>query len=568
MKKDQQTKNNWKQNLVLIAKNTFVWMFQLSEKYNKPIKHLDQIPIEELESLRSYGLNGLWLIGIWERSPASKKIKELYGKKNAIASAYSIFNYRITNDLGGEEAYLKLKIKANNAGLKLGCDMVPNHTGIDSPWVVEHPDWFIQSKLNPSSVFKYNSPNLSLDPRAKIQIEEGYYTQTGAAEVFQFSNNSSSEKNLYIYHGNDGTSMPWNDTAQLNYLNEETRAAVRKVILDVAGKFDIIRLDAAMTLTKQHYKRLWFPNTGASKFIPTRGNNNMDKSEFDHLMPREFWIDVLENIREKEPNTLLIAEAFWLMEGFFIQHLGMDRVYNSAFMNLLRDEENKKFKQCVKDMIAIDPLYLERLVNYQSTPDEEPAINQFGNKEKYFGICTLLATMPGLPMFGHGQFEGYRERYGMDFYQPHFKETPDEKLISRHKKQIQPLLESRFRYSSSKNFKLLDCYFTDGKVNNDVIAYTNQNDAYHSLVIYNNVDKRSDGFIKIHLESSENNAIILIDFYKKEEIQIPSSTIKEQKISVKLSPYECRVYEIRAGFTKENQFTNDPGDDKNGQVIV
>jgi len=544
MKKDQLTINNWKQNLVLIAKNTFVWMSQLSEKYNKPIKHLDQIPIDELEMLKSYGLNGLWLIGIWERSPASKRIKELYGKENAIASAYSINNYRITDDLGGEDAYLKLKTKANNVGLRLGCDMVPNHTGIDSPWVIEHPNWFIQSKTNPSSVFKYDSPNLSQDPRAEIKIEEGYYSQTGAAEVFQFSSNSS-EENLYIYHGNDGTSMPWNDTAQLNYLNEDTRAAVREVILDVAGKFDIIRLDAAMTLTKQHYKRLWFPYKDRRKFIPTRGNNNMDKSGFDRLMPREFWVEVLEDIQEKEPDTLLIAEAFWMMEGFFIQHLGMDRVYNSAFMNLLRDEQNKKFKQFIRDMIAIDPLFLERLVNYQSTPDEEPAINQFRHEEKYIGVCTLLATMPGLPMFGHGQFEGYRERYGMDFHQPHLKETPDEKLISLHKRQILPLLENRPRYSASKNFKLHDCFFTNGNINHDVIAYTNQNDAYYSLVIYNNIDKHFDGYVKIPFESLENNFTVLVDFYTKEETSISSSEIKGQGISVKLSPYECKVSEIK-----------------------
>lgn len=544
MDKNQLAKYNWKQNLVLIAKNTFVWLYQLSEKYNEPIKHLDQIPFEELESLRSFGMNGLWLIGIWERSPASKIIKELYGNKNAIASAYSIYNYRITNDLGGEDAFLKLKTKANDAGLKLGCDMVPNHTGIDSPWVVDHPDWFIQAKSNPSPDFKYNCPNLSSDQRAEIRIEEGYYTQTGAAEVFQFRYNSS-EENLYIYHGNDGTSMPWNDTAQLNYLNQETRAAVRETILEVAGKFDIIRLDAAMTLTKQHYKRLWFPYAGGSKFIPTRGNNNMDDLDFDDQMPCEFWIEVLEDIQEKEPDTLLIAEAFWLMEGFFIQRLGMDRVYNSAFMNLLRDEENEKFKQYLKNMITIDPFFLERLVNYQSTPDEEPAINQFGNKEKYFSICTLLATMPGLPMFGHGQFEGYKERYGMDYLQPHLKETPDEKLITRHKELIQPLLENRFKYSCSGNFRLLDYYYTIGIINNDVIAYSNQNDNYRSLVIFNNANKQSGGFIKTPFELLGSNSIILTDFYTKEEIQIPSSAIEDQGISIHLSPYECKVFEIK-----------------------
>ncbi len=30
----------------------------------------------------------------------------------------------------------------------------------------------------------------------------------------------------YIYHGNDGTTMPWNDTAQLNYLLPVVREAI------------------------------------------------------------------------------------------------------------------------------------------------------------------------------------------------------------------------------------------------------------------------------------------------------------------------------------------------------
>ncbi len=62
-----------------------------------------------------------------------------------------------------------------------------------------------------------------------------------------------------IYHGNDGTSMPWNDTAQLNYLNPEMREAMIQTILHVARKFPVIRFDAPMTLTKRHFQRLWFP---------------------------------------------------------------------------------------------------------------------------------------------------------------------------------------------------------------------------------------------------------------------------------------------------------------------
>jgi hypothetical protein len=50
-----------------------------------------------------------------------------------------------------------------------------------------------------------------------------------------------------------------------------------------------------------------------------------------------------------------------------------------------------------------------------NNPDEETAIAQFGDGDKYFGCCTLMITMPGLPMFGHGQIEGFTEKYGMEY---------------------------------------------------------------------------------------------------------------------------------------------------------
>ena len=48
-------------------------------------------------------MNSLWLIGLWERSRASKTIKQLCGNQDAVASAYSLFDYHIADDLGGED---------------------------------------------------------------------------------------------------------------------------------------------------------------------------------------------------------------------------------------------------------------------------------------------------------------------------------------------------------------------------------------------------------------------------------------------------------------------------------
>ncbi len=226
--------------------------------------------------------------------------------------------------------------------------------GIDSDWVHDHPDWFIHLEHPPFPVYSFNGPELSSDPKVSIKLEDHYYSRTDAAVVFKHYDHRNGQTR-YIYHGNDGTSMPWNDTAQLNYLNPEVREAVIQTILHVARQFPIIRFDAAMTLTKKHFQRLWFPQPGTGGDIPSRAEHAMSKEDFDKAMPEEFWREVVDRVATEVPDTLLLAEAFWLMEGYFVRSLGMHRVYNSAFMNMLRNEENAKYRQLIKSTLTFDP---------------------------------------------------------------------------------------------------------------------------------------------------------------------------------------------------------------------
>ncbi|HEV2619216.1 MAG TPA: alpha-amylase family glycosyl hydrolase, partial [Acidobacteriaceae bacterium] len=382
----------WMPNVVLIAKSTYVWLEQLSKKYQRHIHRLDHIPDEELQLLSARGITGLWLIGLWERSVASQTIKHLRGHADAVASAYSLKSYDIAADLGGWEAYDNLKRRAAAAGLRLASDMVPNHMGIDSPWVIEHPDWFIHRWESPFPAYSFNGPDLSTDSRVEIKIDDHYYDQTDAAVAFRLRHHSTGETR-YIYHGNDGTTFAWNDTAQLDYSKAYVREHVIQTILHVARLFPIIRFDAAMVLAKRHVQRLWFPLPGAGGSIPSRAENSMSQEEFDALMPHEFWREVVDRVAAEVPGTLLLAEAFWLLEGYFVRTLGMHRVYNSAFMNMLRDEENAKYRSYLKKTIEFDPDIMKRYVNFMSNPDERTAIDQFGSGDKYFGTCTLLATL-------------------------------------------------------------------------------------------------------------------------------------------------------------------------------
>ncbi|MCX7853050.1 MAG: alpha-amylase family glycosyl hydrolase [Caldilineales bacterium] len=486
---------DWMPRLVLLARNTYVWLDQLSKHYGRPITTLRDIPDAELDTLAARGITGLWLIGLWERSKASQRIKQMMGNPEAVASAYSLYDYVIAADLGGPDALEDLKRRAWQRGIRLASDMVPNHMAIDSRWVMEHPEWFLSLPYSPFPSYTFNGPDLSSDPRVGIFLEDHYYDRTDAAVVFKRLDRQTGQE-LYIYHGNDGTSMPWNDTAQLNYLKPEVREVVIQTILQVARQFPIIRFDAAMTLAKRHIQRLWFPEPGTGGAIPSRAEHGMTRAEFDAAMPNEFWREVVDRVAAEAPDTLLLAEAFWLLEGYFVRTLGMHRVYNSAFMHMLRDEDNAKYRQLIKNTLEFDPEILKRYVNFMSNPDEETAAVQFGTGDKYFGVATVMATIPGLPMFGHGQFEGFREKYGMEYRRAYWDEKPDPWLLERHMREIVPLLKRRYLFAEVRDFLLYDFYTPEGRVDENVLAYSNRAGDERSLVVYHNRFADTQGWIR------------------------------------------------------------------------
>lgn len=485
---------DWMPNVVLIAKSTLVWLNQLSKKYSREIVRLDQIPDEELEFLSKAGFNALWLIGIWQRSQASARIKQLTGNPEAASSAYSLYSYEIAQELGGWSALENLRSRCAHYGIRLAADMVPNHTAMDSRWVVERPNLFMQTRELPFPSYSFTGENLSNDQRVAVYLEDHYFTRQDCAVVFKRQDKLTGDV-TYIYHGNDGTGLPWNDTAQLDFLNPQTREAVIQEIINVARNFKIIRLDAAMVLAKKHIQRLWYPAPGNGGAIASRSRFAMSNEEFNKRIPNEFWRELVDRCNKELPDTLLLAEAFWMMEGYFVRTLGMHRVYNSAFMNMLKREENAKYRQTIKNTLEFDKEVLKRYVNFMNNPDEDTAIAQFGSGDKYFGVCTMMVAMPGLPMFGHGQIEGFEEKYGMEYRRAYYEEKPKPELLERHKREIFPLMRKRSVFSGVDNFYLFD-FWNNGLVNENVFVWSNYCSGMRSLIFYNNAYERAFGWIK------------------------------------------------------------------------
>ncbi|MFL5684923.1 MAG: alpha-amylase family glycosyl hydrolase [Chloroflexota bacterium] len=485
----------WMPRVVLIAKSTYVWLDQLSRQFGRDIRTLDAVPDEALDTLASWGVTGLWLIGLWERSVASERIKRMRGNPDAVASAYSLDDYRIAHDLGGEAAYGNLRDRAWTRGIRLASDMVPNHMGIDSRWVIDHPEWFLSLPHPPYPSYSFTGPDLAPDEPAGIVLEDHYWNDSDAAVVFKrFDRASGAER--FIYHGNDGTSFPWNDTAQLDFLQAEVREQVIRTIVAVAQRFPVIRFDAAMVLAKRHVRRLWWPEPGAGDGIPSRAEHAMSQAEFDARMPVEFWREVVDRVAAEVPDTLLLAEAFWMLEGYFVRTLGMHRVYNSAFMHMLRDENGAGYRKLMRDTLEFDPEILKRYVNFMSNPDERTAVEQFGKGDKYFGVATVMATMPGLPMLGHGQVEGFGEKYGMEFRRATLDEHADPWLLERHQREIFPLLHRRAWFAEVHDFLMFDFHTDGGGVDENVLAYSNGNGPTRSLVVFHDRFASTAGTIR------------------------------------------------------------------------
>ncbi len=417
------------------------------------------------------------------------------GNPDAVASAYSLDDYRIAADLGGEEAYATLRDRAAARGIRLASDMVPNHMGIDSRWVIEHPEWFLSLPEPPYPAYTFSGADLSTDERVGIVLEDHYWDDSDAAVVFKRLDRLTGDAR-YVYHGNDGTSFPWNDTAQLDFLRADVREQVIRTIVDVARRFPIIRFDAAMVLAREHIERLWWPEPGHAGGIPSRAEHAMPTAEFDARMPHEFWREVVDRVAAEVPDTLLLAEAFWMLEGYFVRTLGMHRVYNSAFMHMLRDEDGASFRKLIKDTLDYDPEILKRYVNFMSNPDEKTAVEQFGKGDKYFGVAMVMATLPGLPMLGHGQVQGFGEKYGMEFRRATIDETPDPWLLERHERELFPLFHRRAWFAEVDDFLLYDLVRDDGTVDEDVLAYSNGTGPQRSLVLYHDRFASTGGWIR------------------------------------------------------------------------
>jgi hypothetical protein len=335
--------------------NTAVWLA------GRP---LDEVPGAAWDALAALPVDAVWLMGVWERSPAGLEIALADGGLSAsfraalpdltaadvIGSPYCVRDYAVDQRFGGPAALAAARAQLTQRGLGLILDYVPNHVAPDHPWLTERP----------SCLLTGGEAELAADPSAFLRAGAGIFAR-----------------------GRDPYFPPWPDVVQLNAFSGELRDAVAETLLDIAAQCDGVRCDMAMLMTNEVFARTWGERAGP---VPAQ----------------EYWPALIDRVKQAHPDFAFIAEAYWDMEWTLQQH-GFDFCYDKRLYDRLAHEG----AEAVQGHLQADLAYQERLIRFIENHDEPRAAATFGPAQAR-AAAVAFATLPGARLFHDGQLDGRR----------------------------------------------------------------------------------------------------------------------------------------------------------------
>jgi len=391
----------------------------------------DQFTEAELNGLIQLGFDALWMMGVWRISEGAKKMSKITCA-DFEGSPYAVPVYEINRDLGGRSQFNRLIDRAHRTGLSVLVDFVSNHMALDSPWIFQHPGFFVTSNT---------------DARRQL-ISEFFLHKSG--EVIAF--------------GRDPYFPPWNDTAQLDYSNAALRSQMIDVLKRISRYADGVRCDMAMLLLRDCFRQLWYPLE--------------PDLLFDQRMPGEFWDEAISNVKKVNPNFKFIAEAYWDKETQLHQ-LGFDLCYEKKLYDGLVGHDLGR----VLERLRRDSEALRGSLYFIENHDEPRAASVFG-KSDHLAALALMLSIPGSVLIHEGQMEGKHERLPVQRIRPLTDEPADVALRDSYSQLLKITNDDVFR---TGDFALFDpgVYGTLGFIRKDhrrVIAYLGQiSEAWHKF---------------------------------------------------------------------------------------
>ena len=233
----------WQALPVIYEIDTAVWLGDLSRAAGQLVTLAD-VTGSDWDAITPDGANAVWLMGVWERSPAGLALADAnqglqasfrealpdLRREDVIGSPYCVRRYVAAEMFGGRDGLAAARAALAARGVRLILDYVPNHVAPDHPWVMSDPELFVRG----------SEDDLRADPA-------GWVAAGGQV----------------LAHGRDPYFPPWPDVVQLNAFSPALRAATAETLADIASQCDGIRCDMAMLMINDIFAKTWGHAGGA-----------------------------------------------------------------------------------------------------------------------------------------------------------------------------------------------------------------------------------------------------------------------------------------------------------------
>lgn len=486
--------------------NSRIWLWELSNKYKSRIS-LANIPDEEILKLKELGFDCLWLEGVWSRSKESRnailKDARLMHELKIIlpdlkledvsSSPYAVAQYEVDGFLGNNQNLSEFKKRLNNCGMRLVLDFVPNHTALDHPWLKENPDYFI---LGSEEDLK-NYPDL-------------FFRHQDTQCIFAY--------------GKDPNFPAWQDVAQLNYFNPQTRKDMLRLLLNIAGRCDGLRCDMAMLILNRVQREIWKERVF--------GGNKFKEQEL------EFWQEAAVLIRKSYPDFIFIAEAYWGLEDELIE-LGFDYAYDKTFYDYLRDSNIEKIKEC----LAEEQETAGRKLKFIENHDEARAAAVFG-PEKVKIAAFLLALSTGAHLYHQGQLEGFKLKAPL-YLTRSVSEQIDENIRSFYKKLLVALKDIPLNTVQWELVVLFPAWKENESYKNFIVVFGKTEGIYY-LAATNCTDVQSQCYAYFDISAIPAEDIIFKDIVGTGEYIRNKEEIAIRGLYLDMPRYSFHLFKILA----------------------
>jgi hypothetical protein len=480
--------------------NTRVWLTELSQSLGRSAT-LDDIPDAEVDRLAELGFDWVWFLSVWQTGPAGQGVSRANQEwrrefqetlpdlceEDIAGSGFAITGYTVHRDLGGDEALARLRKRLRKRGIKVLLDFVPNHMGLNHPWVEDHPEHFISG----------TELDLALAP-----------------QNYTWAKRKGGD--LLLALGRDPYFAGWPDTLQLNYGNPATQDAMIGELLKIAGQCDGVRCDMAMLVLPEVFERTW-------------GH----QAEL-------FWPKATQRVRKQSPDFVFMAEVYWDLE-WTLQQQGFDYTYDKRLYDRLREGHARP----VRDHLRADLDYQKKMARFLENHDEPRAAATFGTGvHEAAAVITFLST--GMGFFHQGQFEGRKKRIS-----PHLVRAPleptDEALHQFYDRLLAVL---RRRTVRDGQWRLLDCAPAwDGNGTWDsflTFAWQGSGDD-RLLVAVNYAANPGQCYVRLPFPDLTGRAVRLNDLMSPAGYDRDGNDLLSRGLYLDLPPWGYHVFEVSIG---------------------